>query len=177
MSESFKLVLDLDQTLVDTRDIQEDINGDNYDGMFDISGTNLRTYIRPFMSEFLSYAEQYFDEIHVFSAGTEDYVRQVVAKLFRPDLQNKILSRAHCVISETDGRTTKQLDIHELDTIRTFMIDDRSDVHSANFHVNPTWGNFYQISPYNVSSTEPDKHLLSAIAEIKKWLTSFNFRV
>ena len=173
MSVKTRLVLDLDQTLVDTKRLEEIKDSTNYDGFFDMESAGLRIHIRPYYSEFISFAEQYFDEIHIFSAGSEDYVKFIASKLFRRDLYKQTLSRIHCFVSSDASVTTKKLDIHGLDTFNTFMIDDRKDVCSGNSNVNIENGNFYQIKAYDVNSENDDNHLLRAIARIKSWALTF----
>jgi TFIIF-interacting CTD phosphatase-like protein len=134
-----KIVLDIDETLVNTRESLDSIKG------IDLSDPDVskRFYslflppdyfhvwgvMRPGCKEFLSFCFDYFDKVIVWSAGEEKYVRAVVDRIFEglpePD---GIFSRAFC--DTHDNNTTKPLlklqqHFPDIDLTNTLILDDR----------------------------------------------------
>jgi hypothetical protein len=107
--------------------------------------------LRPGLAEFLATLVRAFDAIYVFTAGTREYARLVVAEVFgpepfyegdhgaRPPVFVRHWSREDCVLYE-DGTVHKPLfdkrgpNGEPLDTPRVAMVDDRSDITGMDDH-------------------------------------------
>lgn len=105
---------------------------------------------RPYLDEFLCFADRYFEKIIVWSAADPDYVRKFAAELFKdhrsPDL---VLTRADVVYTDSTGRDYhKPLSVIQerypglVDLTKTFFLDDKND----NFRHN--MDNGLNIPPY-----------------------------
>jgi len=88
---------------------------------------------RPHIDEFLNFANQYFRNIVIWSAGTYDYVHAIVKHLFKQiPCPAKVFTRNDCTQSEEYGYE-KPLEkiykaIPEMNPKNTLLIDDRQEV-------------------------------------------------
>ena len=89
---------------------------------------------RPHVSEFLDAAFETFDVVGVWSAGVEDYVQEIVKKIFKKK-PYFVWSRKMCEMMVTDTDTVRQKPLSklytafpEIDPNRTLIVDDRSEV-------------------------------------------------
>jgi len=179
MSERY-IVLDLDATLLHTFDnykaLSKLISGDNNLGYLKSRIYNLKLFnpssnknykyynmwgiYRPFLAEFVEYIIQEFDDIFIWSAGTEKYVNSIVDLIFEPyNYKPKIIFHdTHCEISEDRSEVIKPLNNlfdsskqiygssnkNGPNELNTYIIDDRSDTMSRNIT------NGILIHPYNL---------------------------
>jgi len=173
---SKNIVLDLDETLVNTREdfdslkkvnlIDPNIGKSFYSLILPPNYYHVWGIIRPGCKEFLRFCFDYFDKVIVWSAGEEKYVQAVVNRLFdglsEPDA---VLSRSFCEMD--NGNTTKPLIklrqlFPDVDLTNTLIIDDREH----NF-INCNPDNGILIPPFSSSETE-DKD--DALCQIMEWL-------
>jgi hypothetical protein len=88
---------------------------------------------RPYIDEFLSFANDYFRNIVIWSAGTYDYVHAIVKNLFKNiPCPTKVFTRNDCTQSEEHGYE-KPLEkiyqaIPEMNPRNTILVDDRQEV-------------------------------------------------
>lgn len=152
----WNLVLDMDETLLHTfhhiRDLHEldmfnptnvaciplrksvykidlprpDGGYDEYWGMY-----------RPYLTEFLKFANEFFDNIIIWSAGTTDYVHDIIRKMFRDhESPSAVLTRPHCVQDKDfiEKPIEKISDIcnmyQNVDLSNTLIVDDRETAYS-----------------------------------------------
>ncbi len=133
------IILDLDDTLVNTREsidtieqidlVDPDARKRFYSLFLPGDYYHVWGMMRPGCKEFLSFCFDYFDKVIVWSAGDDKYVKSMVERLFEglpePD---GVFSRQYC---ETDGtNTTKpllKLQPHypNLDLTNSLIVDDR----------------------------------------------------
>lgn len=159
------LILDLDSTLICTFDKEEEEGKENdifknlklfrensdlksriyhFDVALDESDEEWFIWgiIRPGAIEFLKWANSYFDNVLIWSAGTRPYVKEIVTYLFRKaeiKLPNIIFYRDHCTVEKKE--TIKKLDnlfsyinAKERNITRenTILIDDNDVIHKNN---------------------------------------------
>lgn len=181
------LVLDIDETLVRTWDSFSDLKKSkifsdpsyypvrnqvyilNFDD--DEDDEKLWGLKRPMLYDFLKFAFQYFKNVCIWSAGTEEYVNEIVKHIFHqlpcPDL---IMHRKHCDMDQ--DYVSKPLDkLYDLlpsaSPQTTIMIDDRDDV----MELNPDNGILipsYQPSLKQIYSITKE----DSLGKIKDWLLS-----
>jgi len=126
--------------------------------------SNFLVVFRPHLSEFIEFSLKYFDQVVLWSAGRERYVR-AIDFLILPNHKVPVLHFFDCVFKE-DGTTFKELIKKNFDLETTLIIDDRSDTMSKNKD------NGILIPVYNPNLSEKaildqsDKSLL----KIMKWL-------
>lgn len=172
------LVLDLDQTLINTQDEFDDLQKLKIYEDPKLMPLRRRTFrfttldavgkkgvgkkdrfwgtFRPHVKEFLIFCFSYFECVVVWSAGVKRYVDEVVEKLFSdiqyPDL---VLSRNETRL-HSSGNIEKPLEVlynndrlgHKMSPENTFILDDR--LHVAEYS-NPD--NIVIIPPYEPSPT------------------------
>lgn len=179
------IVLDLDETLIhcDHDDLLGRLSGVPRfrSRVFEISimhNQQKYTYSvsrRPHLDEFIRFCFERFRLVCVYSAGTTEYVTEIVDQIFPPDMPpHVILSRPDCQANY--GMTRKDLSkIRSLDSYlqgqlrddNTFIIDDRTDV----WELFPT--NVVRIPSYEPM---PTVDALSrddiCLQQLKWWLTS-----
>jgi len=123
--EKLKVVLDLDQTL-----IYSSIDClDSYDFTIPNRIGNGRGQIyvvkRPNLDEFLQFC-QYKFETYIFSAGTEQYVNDIVDQIDRyRNIFKSVLAKNKCTLS--NGRYVKNLNMLTTNLQRVVIIDDIRD--------------------------------------------------
>lgn len=180
-----KIVLDLDATLVCTiGDVEKlkklglDKNEELKDRIYYLEMVNCvveegtgeieKTWgvFRPFAFEFLEFAQEYFEEIYIWSAGKNIYVHSIVSKFFnkRKYYPSKILTSTDCECDSTNYPCYKPL-VGHFDITQTFALDDKDETFSKNKE------NGILIPPYSVTHTyksimSDDIHLL----QLKYWL-------
>jgi hypothetical protein len=90
---------------------------------------------RPHIDQFLEFANQYFRNIVIWSAGTYEYVHAIVKNLFKNmPCPTRIFTRNDCAQSDEYGYE-KPLEkvykaIPEMNSYNTILIDDRQEVFS-----------------------------------------------
>jgi hypothetical protein len=88
---------------------------------------------RPHIDEFLAFANEYFRNIVIWSAGTYEYVHAIVKNLFKNiPCPTRVFTRNDCAQSDEYGYE-KPLEkiykaIPEMNSSNTFLIDDRQEV-------------------------------------------------
>ena len=94
-------------------------------------------FFRPYLFEFIDFIKDFFDEISIWSAGQERYVRAIDSLLFPEEYykNNKIPKNVYtfkdCVFLE-DNTTFKELSKKGFDLNQTIALDDREDTFSKN---------------------------------------------
>ena len=161
MKKKYKaIVLDLDETLVNTVIGTKCSVTNNYDGYFNVDNQYI-VHIRPFMTEFMSFIIAYFETIYVYTAGTKEYANTIVDEIFPNKTIAKLLDRAYCEIIENEGKSAVYKKLPpELDLDTTLVVDDRIDVVSKNTVVKANTDNFYQIPLYNCNQRGVDYELM-----------------
>jgi TFIIF-interacting CTD phosphatase-like protein len=150
----FKLVLDLDSTLIHSSAILKDYENlhlysdpkmarlrdrvyrlDLVD-VVDPPGSGVMTQMwgifRPHLTEFLTFAVGYFDEVIIWSAGQFKYVHAINDIIFRnvPGRPGRVLTRSDC--DETKRNVYKPLRKLDSDLSKYIVLDDREDTFSRN---------------------------------------------
>jgi TFIIF-interacting CTD phosphatase-like protein len=185
------LILDLDATLIcshfkDSKSIDEilknkengylkdrvkishvvDIGDADLKGKGEIS--SMIVVLRPYVYEFLSFILDYFDYVHIWSAGIKRYVRALEYILFPPGKFSKkihkVLTRLNCDLY--DDKHIKTLDLHGFPLEDTLILDDNELTFKNNLknaiHI-PAYTP--QIIPNHINFD--DKSLLKVIEWIK----------
>lgn len=181
------IILDLDETLVHTHE-------NEYDGTFenlykykneeymvnftdlmengDITTTKMWGIRRPYFQKFIKFCFDNFDNVIIWSAGTERYVKDTVNRVF---YENKsphyIFTQKDCYIDENGltkpikylKKNNPYLKINIEDTI---LVDDREE----NFYLNKENG--ILIPVFDPSEKVEDKNLL----KLMTWLSSKEFK-
>ena len=85
--------------------------------------------IRPYALEFLEFVRYRMKTVTIFSAGSDDYVKKLIAKMknvlnMDDDLFNAVLGRTHC--TQCQGIYYK--DMRKITGNQVMLIDDREDV-------------------------------------------------
>ena len=174
---SKNIVLDLDETLVNTREdfdslkkvnlIDPKIGKSFYSLILPPDYYHVWGIVRPGCKEFLRFCFDYFDKVIVWSAGEDKYVQAVVNRLFdglpEPDA---VLSRPFC--ETEDGNTTKPLIklqqiFPDVNLTNTLIVDDREH----NF-INCNPDNAILIPPFSPSESEVKGD--DALCQIMEWL-------
>lgn len=182
------LVLDLDSTLIHSmhcmktlnslklysdsksRPLREKIYFFDLVDCVDIEGSGkfMKTWgiYRPHVHCFLQFAYQYFEEIHIWSAGKKKYVDAIVNTLFKKDddfYPDKIFSFNDCEF-EDDFPSFKPLSRH-FNLNHTFALDDKEETFSKNKQ-NGILISKYEPEPTFDSIMKDDLSLL----KLQKWL-------
>ncbi len=181
------IVLDLDSTLVHTFEQDPDLN--IYNSL--ARETKGRTYLlsygdpdpihwgvtRPYLKEFLSFCFSYFPVVAVWSAGTKDYVHEVVKEIFQGGPQPHIIfTREDCVTRNTilEKPLSKMFPrVTGMGLNNTFFLDDRSNV----YRETPNNGiemPIYEPSNFQSASSMGDIALLQLIAWLKRSDVAFS---
>lgn len=139
---------------------------------------------RPYLHEFLTYIEPYFDNIIVWSAGVEDYVLYITHDIFYNfghQMPKIIWSRNNCAKTDDDlfhkpiKFVTKAVEVNQyiqIDPQLTLVIDDRGHTFRENPH------NGILIPPYRPGKRKNPTldDLLDrsdiALLQLMKWLES-----
>lgn len=190
------IVLDLDLTLISTQrqdvplsvltDLLKDVrslplrdriyqfNIENYQGPGVGTIMPMWGIARPHAKEFLSFCDQHFDKVVVWSAGKRPYVEHVVDFLFR-DLRRPEVVYNHDMLDPNKGNgmvktlTTilKEESLTHLDLSKTLALDDNPGTfadNTANGVLIPAYDPYLSIDGFMAD----DK----ALPEFQKWLTS-----
>jgi len=189
------LVLDLDLTLVSTqssnnisfltelltdlrslplRDRIYHFNIENYEGLGVGTSMPIWGIARPYFREFLSFANQYFDKVIVWSAGKRLYVEAVVDFLFRdlrrpevvynwemlnPNKGNGMVKTLTTILSERS--------LTNIDLSGTLALDDNPGTFADNEHNGVL---IPEYSPYmSMDGFMANDH---ALEDFQKWLTT-----
>lgn len=192
------IVLDLDETLVHTftgpggYDIAKK-QPHLQDRLFSIKldGDFLWGLVRPYARDLIINLQKYY-EVGVWSAGTRDYVLEIVKILFPPEKPPVFIwSREYCepMFSEQKSDpinkkplTKLYLTFPQMDRTNTLIIDDRNDVCDEN-HLNHICIPEYSLLRSNLPTHDSDISLLSLnnyLVKIKdvpdvRYLSGFRF--
>lgn len=154
-------ILDLDHTLVDSRESDEPKRID----IPHLEWQDMVIVPRPYVQEFLDELFKKF-RVSVWTAAQKDYANFVVDKivLAKPDRQLKLFLHAqHC----GDGtKKSPQKDLHRLKKFQVsnaFIFDDSTEVLQTN--PNATVG----IKPFYAENYETDTELKSLAKELRAW--------
>jgi hypothetical protein len=189
VSKYKNLVLDLDSTIVHTREINNILNDislnhpdiHNKIGIFKIKSVkdnndiNLWTIYRSHLAEFLEFSAQYFDNILIWSAGQYNYVHKIVELLFK-NISKKptiIYTQENCIIN---GNTIhkpldnlfKDIRLKNVNITNTLVVDDRPDTFSRNPY------NGILIPPFEPETIEDIKNDDPVLLQIMGWLVKNN---
>lgn len=95
------IILDLDHTLIHSIRLTYTLKEDHYDNTqclkFNTNSDEYITFKRSYANEFLRYCFNKYDNVVIWSAGTSDYVHEILHKLFGEYVFDLILTRDHCV--------------------------------------------------------------------------------
>lgn len=176
MSQSC-IILDLDSTLINTFDGFSSPEAlDSYESPEDVYNLfgNYYGVFRPGISQFLETCFSNFDQVCVWSAGTEDYVAEVVSKIKAFSIKKPyfVWSREYCVSVYNGDQSLLQKPLSKvfaaypnIDPKRTFILDDYRDVcqQDSLYHIHiPAWkGEIEEIN------RKKDNHLKSLTSWIK----------
>jgi hypothetical protein len=141
------IVLDLDATLIHSRELRCSENKDVYKGLknfenFYIMSDDFIVVERPKGQKFLNYLFENFENLIVWTAASKDYAEFIIDKCIRKD-ENRQLSwyffSYHCNLSEDKYSSTKNLKLlreyfhlDECDETSICILDDYSDVADGN---------------------------------------------
>nr|QBK84677.1 MAG: ctd-like (NLI interacting factor-like) phosphatase [Pithovirus LCDPAC01] len=151
MKSNSTIVLDLDETLVHSFSSPEfikryEIYGNNYE-KFHPPGEESLCYslytddiiwgtFRPHLKTFINEVSDIFDNVIIWSAGTKDYVSEIVRLIYDGEtkIPKLIQSRQHCQLSRGYYLKTRDLEtyIHknkldmDFDINRTVILDDKN---------------------------------------------------
>lgn len=193
----FSLILDLDETLIHYLDDSADINIFELASLYQLKcfmmGPNCPIVVRPYLSEFLTFATQHFDNIYIYTAAEHWYGHGVAANiskgLFGRDdtpFFTEIWTRNDCTIDEQERMVYKSLrdkltkEKKSLDNPHTFIIDDREEVS----HTNVVAKDFahHVIKPFRCDKSvamdfgamSKDRSLIDAMEHIIAWKNSLS---
>ena len=186
------LILDLDETLICTFPSEKTIP-EKYKNMkekdigkrlysFDIGDSHYCGIKRPYLDEFLTYCFDRFGAVGVWSAGTKEYVDEIVKVLKHNKKLVCVMSRDDCDVSHEESKNKRGYIVHDkadyckplhllfrnksefFNRRCTFVLDDRRDYAHHNLL------NWLQIPPYepdiNNLENDDDDYLL----KLKDWL-------
>lgn len=192
MKTDKSLVLDLDETLVHSTEIEslDSLAGNHIERLYLTPGTDMiemsytvklhKGYCwgieRPCVNEFLDFAEDYFQNIFVWSAGTKGYVEKICNHLFKNRKPPKIIwSRDRCEYVRKEEIYTKPLDTmcnyiqstfgDPIDISKILFLDDREHTfrhNPGNGVVVPAWAP-PAYEPYVLDRSD------NALLQFKSW--------
>ena len=158
------VVLDLDSTLIHTFGSQSQWSFvESHDSsriknrIFDVKVSDQLMWgsLRPYTKLFISTCFETFDLVGIWSAGTSEYVREIIREVF--DQQpHFIWTRKDCQLffDQENGHKILQKPLtklfekyQQLDPLRTMIIDDYTDVcrQDTLYHVHiPVWGGKFE---------------------------------
>lgn len=187
--EKKNLVLDLDETLVHSFCDTEEERKSNIDSehtakvgkhirYYEFHDTNGRVWgmKRPYVTEFLKFCNDYFDNIGIWSAGTQNYVESIVKALggdgsiFTPAF---ILSRKQCDVHKGDKKKPLWLiyqNYPEFSSSNTLFIDDNYNYAEENLL------NWIQIPLYDPVGDEIFSESDTSLKTVEKWLKTIDTR-
>lgn len=165
MNKKFNLVLDIDNTLLNTiptafvRLLPNSIKSNLYSVSFvDDEGTQMTTFMRPQLLSFLYICSQMFN-LSIWTFATKEYANTVIKKMFPNYLKfDHVLSRDDTLYANKIYNKFKPLEyLYSLDnkynSSNTLIIDDLPDVYLSNRN------NCVPIKPFNVLSSTPEEIL------------------
>lgn len=184
------IVLDVDQTLVCTfeysdhlkfLDRRDEKDADILERYYSLDNGEFKGVFRPYMREFIKFCFQFFSNVVIWSAGREDYVKLICAKIFRgmngrPDAS---FFRQDCVYDSKQNSTKplqKVCDKLGITMDKIVIVDDLF----TNFQPNPNNGilipQYLPEGPktpdrIRVNLRREDKCLL----KLKEWFTRDEF--
>lgn len=152
----WNLVLDMDETLLHTFHSMNELYDLNLYDPLNTLGIPLRkqTYSiqlprpdggfdqywgmwRPYLKDFLTFANEFFENVIIWSAGTTDYVHEIIRKMFRDhESPSVVLTRPDCVQDREfmEKPILKISDIcsvyKNIDLTNTLIVDDRETAYS-----------------------------------------------
>ncbi len=172
IDDKFRIVFDLDETIVHSIGIDEPVpRGLDH---FEIPiGYNV--LIRPHFYKLLREVVALFDEIYVYTAATDEYAKHVVKHVFHGISLAGLWTRDSC---DGDTNTIHKI-LHDkrspenriIDTARTMILDDRAEVSERNIYARRNGNNLPQnhivIHPFNTDVS--DTTLIDVISQIRNW--------
>lgn len=170
----FTLVLDIDSTLIKAfegpppgPELMSRMHPHTRQRIRFLTNANMWFILRPYAEDLLRWARQYIDEVMIWSAGTDLYVRDITEQLSVHANFNLVLSRDHCE-PHMDVYTKPLIDITSYGATK-YQFDDRMllDDKEYSFRYNPKHG--VLIPEYNPSVADVvlerpgtwDSHLLT----------------
>ena len=194
------VVLDLDETLINTSDSQGG-NALSKLGLKNKKNIRLRDRVysldmvdfltpgegkevryvgifRPHVREFIRFCLRYFDEVVVWSAGLNRYVKELCRKLFPAGVKQPLLvyTQTDCVMRRSDGIIFKPLDKlyrdprtqGKMNAKNTLIIDDNYQTFSQNEE------NAIHIPKYTAPLTQKElrSHEDDRLVKIMEWLAT-----
>ena len=123
------IILDIDQTLIQSKRINSKTKFGEL-GDFNICNNGYTIYKRPYVDNFIEWCFNNFDGVIVWSAGTKDYVYDIVRHLFKSTYKpTMVLTKDSCTTDEYH-KDVSILDIKlkdfgiNLDTSEIYFVDD-----------------------------------------------------
>lgn len=181
------IVLDIDQTLVSTRDYgigifsDERLNDPKFASakkriyvIYESSGKPFWGICRPYIYEFINFCFSYFKIIAIWSAGHEHYVRSVVKFIFRNFPEPHIIFTNNQTERDNKGNAIKRLNkmINSNLILRrymslknTFVVDDNQNTFQYNKE------NAIHIPPYEPSNEEIFEDSDDSLLKLMYWLS------
>lgn len=175
------IVLDMDETLVHCfSDIKflEDPNFKTKLQTFSFrlgDGSQIWGVCRPGLGEFLKYVTANFENVFIWSAGTDEYVVpiiRIIFNMYNVPAPKMILTRRHCRIAKDETYHKPMIDLKNiwyvkhgkvLDLNRIFIVDDRH----FTFLMNPFNG--IQIPPFHPGGSHREKLDLQDMEDSEDW--------
>jgi hypothetical protein len=137
------VVLDLDETLIHYRQGMDEAGAlaqlrEGVDYLY--LGDKTPVLLRPGYYGFLSFLLKHFDEIYVYTAGSDLYAREIVSVIFHKQPLVHLWTQDSCRRTADGGvikplRGKRSLGGLSLDSADTIMIDDRPEVVNDNIYV------------------------------------------
>ena len=175
-----RLVLDLDECLIHSH-CEEGVEKLNvmspqhlssrsrfFEITFDAPYDSIWGVKRPYLDEFLAFCDRYFEGVIVWSAGHREYVKRIVAELFRdhrmPDL---VLTKDDCVGDGADYHkplSVLKKKMPDLDMRLVLALDDRK----INFIDNPDNG--LTIPGFHPTVEKSFIHKDACLPQVINWL-------
>lgn len=162
----FRIVLDLDETLIHCRQqiSDEEAKLDKFK-----LGDGSIILIRPYFYDFLGFIADRFDEIYIYTAATDVYAREVTNVIFRGVPLTQIWTRGDCSCTETSVHKTLRNKVSKygahVDNVHTVIIDDRGEVSADNMYA---YGQNHIVIPRFEGSTE-DTCLQDVMRMLTDW--------
>lgn len=170
----FTLVLDIDSTLIKafngnlpSAEFMSRLHPCTRQRIRYLPGSSIWFVLRPYAEDLLRWTKKYIDEVMIWSAGTDPYVKEIAEQLSVHTDFNLVLTRDHC---EPFGEafTKPLIDITSYGTTK-YQLDDRVllDDKEFSFRYNPKHGILipeYDPSINDLQAERPgswDSHLLT----------------
>ena len=168
LPQFFDVVLDLDNTLIHSPNTTECVDPDNIGNFKPVRTLTYITYLRPYLTEFLTYVMKNL-RLSIWTAGDAEYARAVLANILPPDCGTPYIVFARDAVQACEAETGHHKLLawvgHGQWLVNPIIIDDRPDVYASQ----PA--NAYLIPPFSVTDTKQawkDNELLQLMEYLKQ---------